>query len=94
MTASHSLLTLKFFTNKVNTNVSKSIRSYLLEAEKYLFSLKEILVQESMTQIELINSVFWGLVACQLVQNKDRETFENTSLKKLKELVEREPFSI
>jgi len=37
------------------------------EAEKYLFSLKEILVAESLNLGDLVLSVFWGLLACEIV---------------------------
>lgn len=55
----------KFSMNKANTNVILYLQ-ISLESEKYLFSLKEILVQESNTHLEFIQNIFWGLLACQL----------------------------
>jgi hypothetical protein len=59
------------------------------EAEKLLFSLKEILVNESTNQPELVFQVFWGLLACEILNGKDRDVVENTSLKKMRDLIER-----
>ena len=59
------------------------------EAEKMLFSLKEILVNESQTHPELVFQVFWGLLACEILNGKERDVVEHTSLKKMRELIER-----
>lgn len=59
------------------------------EAENLLFSLKEILVNESTNQPELVFQVFWGLLACEILNEKHRDKVENISLKKMKDLIER-----
>ena len=61
----------------------------IIDAEKLLFSLKEILVAEFTNHSELVLAVFWGLLACEIVNVKDREVIQNTTLKKLKELIEK-----
>ena len=33
--------------------------------------------------------VFWGLLACEILNGKDRDVVEHTSLKKMRELIER-----
>lgn len=43
------------------------------DAEKILFSLKEILVNESQQNAELMLQVFWGLLACQILNGKGRD---------------------
>jgi hypothetical protein len=57
------------------------------DAEKILFSLKEILVNESQQNAELMLQVFWGLLACQILNGKGRDVVEHTSLKKMRELL-------
>lgn len=37
------------------------------DAEKYFFNLKEILVSELYTQTSLVCQVFWGLLACEIL---------------------------
>ena len=59
------------------------------EAEKLLFHLKEILVNESQTNADLVLQVFWGLLACQIINGKGRDSLELTSLRKMRELIER-----
>lgn len=59
------------------------------DAEKLLFSLKEILVNESHNHPDLVFQVFWGLLACEILNGKDRDVVEHTSLKKMRELIER-----
>jgi len=54
-----------------------------------LFSLKEILVNETQSNSELILQVFWGLLACQILNGKGRDVVENTSVKKMRDLIER-----
>ena len=52
--------------NLKNTNV-RLYHSYLhLVAEKYLFSLKEILVSEQHNSA-LVAQVLWGLLACEIL---------------------------
>ena len=51
--------------------------------------MKEILVNESQNQPELVLQVFWGLLACEILNGKDRDVVEHTSLKKMRELIER-----
>lgn len=60
-----------------------------LDSEKLLFSLKEILVNESSQNSEIMLQVFWGLLACEILNGKGRDVVEHTSLKKMKELIER-----
>ena len=79
--------------NKENTKVSFS-RVFLnifvhLESEKLLFSLKEILVNESSQNSDIMIQVFWGLLACEILNGKGRDVVEHTSLKKMKELIEK-----
>lgn len=59
------------------------------EAEKLLFSLKEILVNEDQTHPDLVFQVFWGLLACEILNDKDRDVVEHTSLKKMRAIIER-----
>lgn len=59
------------------------------DAEKYLFSLKEILANESQNNLEFVLQVFWGLLSCQILNNKGRDNIENTTLRKMRELLER-----
>ena len=59
------------------------------EAEKLLFYLKEILVNESQTHADLVLQVFWGLLACQILNGKGRDSLEMTTLRKMREIIER-----
>lgn len=59
------------------------------EAEKLLFHLKEILVNESQTNADLVLQVFWGLLACQIINGKGRDSLELTTLRKMREIIER-----
>ncbi len=59
------------------------------EAEKYLFHLKEILVAEQANHIELILQIFWGLLACEILNQKERSVIEHTTLRRIKEISER-----
>lgn len=54
-----------------------------------LFSLKEILVNEQQKNSDLMLQVFWGLLACQILNGKGRDVVEHTSLKKMRELIEK-----
>jgi hypothetical protein len=54
-----------------------------------LYQLKEVLVAESLNLGDLVLSVFWGLLACGIVNQKDKEWIEHTALKKLKEMIEK-----
>ena len=47
------------------------------------------MVQETSTYLEFILKVYWGLLGCQIVLQKERDTFENTTLKKLKEHIDK-----
>ncbi|CDW72405.1 UNKNOWN [Stylonychia lemnae] len=58
-------------------------------AEKYLFHLKEILTQEQQTQIEFVLQVFWGLLSSEILLQREKQTVENTTLRKLKEFIEK-----
>ncbi len=33
--------------------------------------------------------MFWGLLACEILNGKDRDIVENTSLKKIKDLIDK-----
>ena len=59
----------KFFTSLRNTLVSPQSQPnlYNLEAEKYLFNLKEILATETYSQSTLVSQVLWGLLACEIL---------------------------
>ena len=59
------------------------------EAEKLLFHLKEMLVNESQTNADLVLQVFWGLLACQIINGKGRDSLELTTLRKMREIIER-----
>jgi hypothetical protein len=58
-------------------------------AEKYLFSLKEILVNEGQNHADLVMQVYWGLLACEILNSKERDVLEHTTLKRIKEIIER-----
>ena len=78
--------------NLANTKVSFAFskkHSLFIEAEKILFSLKEILVNESSQNLDLMLQVFWGLLACEILNGKGRDVVENTSLKKMRDLIEK-----
>jgi len=55
-------------------------------AEKYLFSLKEILVSESYNSA-LAGQVLWGLLACEILNSKSREITELTTVRRLKDIL-------
>lgn len=57
-----------------------------VEAEKYLFSLKEILATEAQSQSVLYSQVLWGLLACEILNQKSRETTEFTTVRRIKEM--------
>ena len=38
---------------------------------------------------DLMLQVFWGLLACQILNNKGRDNVENTTLKKMRDLIEK-----
>lgn len=56
------------------------------QAEKFLFSLKEILATESTSQSALYSQVLWGLLACEILNQKSRETTEFTTVRRIKEM--------
>ena len=62
---------------------------FCLDAEKLLYSLKEIIVNEQNHNADLMLQVFWGLLACQILNNKGRDNVENTTLKKMRDLIEK-----
>lgn len=62
---------------------------YHLDAEKYLFALKEILTTEQQTQTEFLLQIFWGLLSCEILLQREKETLEFTTLKKMKEFIEK-----
>ena len=55
-------------------------------AEKYLFSLKEILVSEQHNST-LVAQVLWGLLACEILNGKTRELTELTTVRRIKDLL-------
>lgn len=57
------------------------------EAEKLLFNLKEILVNETFTHAALVSQVFWGLLACEILNGKSREVIELTTVRKIKDML-------
>jgi len=59
------------------------------EAEKLLYSLKEIIVNEQNHNADLMLQVFWGLLACQILNNKGRDNVENTTLRRMRDLIEK-----
>ena len=61
----------------------------LSDAEKILFSLKEILVNEYNNNADLMLQVYWGLLACEILNGKGRDVVENTTLKKMRDLIEK-----
>jgi hypothetical protein len=81
--------------NKENTKVSKhsqfliNLLCFLLDAEKNLFHLKEILVNESSSSSDLMLQVFWGLLACEILTGKGRDVVENTTVKKMRDLIDK-----
>ena len=54
-----------------------------------MFSLKEILVNESSNNSDLMLQVYWGLLACEILNGKGRDVVENTTLRKMKDLIEK-----
>lgn len=61
----------------------------IIDAEKILFSLKEVLTNESQTSSELMLQVYWGLLACEILNGKGRDVVENTTVKKMRDLIEK-----
>lgn len=63
--------------------------SYLtsIVAEKFLFKLKEILAVKTYSQSALVSQVFWGLLACEIVNQKSREVTELTTVRKIKDIL-------
>lgn len=47
------------------------------------------MVNESQTNADLVLQVFWGLLACQIINGKGRDSLELTSLRKMREIIER-----
>ena len=68
---------------------SMASTKYYLDAERYLFALKEILSTESHTQTEFLLQIFWGLLSCEILLQREKETLEFTTLKKMKEFIEK-----
>ena len=50
--------------------------------------MKEILANESHSNADLVMQVFWGLLACQIINGKGRDALEHISLKKMRDLIE------
>ena len=59
------------------------------EAEKYLFALKEILTTEQHSQTEFVLQIFWGLLQCEILLNREKDTLEFTTLTKMKNYIEK-----
>lgn len=59
------------------------------EAEKLLFSLKEILINEQHQPTEFILQIFWGLLQCEILLNREKDTLEFTTLNKMKQFIEK-----
>lgn len=59
------------------------------DAERYLFALKEILTNEQHSQTPFILQIFWGLLSTEILLQRDKETLELTSLRKMKEFIEK-----
>lgn len=59
------------------------------EAEKLLFSLKEILTNEQQSQTEFVLQIFWGLLQCEILLNREKDTLEFTTLNKMKQFIEK-----
>eukprot|EP00347_Sterkiella_histriomuscorum_P020231 403338592 len=58
-------------------------------AEKYLFPLKEILTLEHQAHTDLVLQIFWGLLSCEILLQRERNTVERTTQRKLKELIDK-----
>lgn len=58
-------------------------------AEKFLFSLKEILASEYTSHLDLILQIFWGLLACEIINQKERGVVENTTLRRIREITDK-----
>lgn len=61
----------------------------MVDAEKLLFSLKEILISEQYTHTEFILQIFWGLICSEILLGRERATIEMTTLRKLREFIEK-----
>jgi hypothetical protein len=59
------------------------------DAEKLLFSLKEILINEQHQPTEFILQIFWGLLQCEILLNREKDTLEFTTLNKIKQFIEK-----
>lgn len=46
-------------------------------------------MNEQASQADFVFQIFWGLLACQILNGKDRDIVENTSLKKIKDLIDK-----
>ena len=86
----------RFTTKWESTGVSKSLFHIFegqltlhIEGEKYLFALKEILISEQGTQVEFILQIFWGLLCCEILLQREKTTIEKTTLNKIKEFIEK-----
>lgn len=53
-----------------------------------MFHLKEILSNETTSQ-ELVLQVLWGLLACEILNGKPRDVVENTTVKRIRDLIEK-----
>jgi hypothetical protein len=62
---------------------------FWIDAEKYLFALKEILTTEQYTQTEFCLQIFWGLLNCEILLQREKETLEFTTLRKMKDFIEK-----
>jgi len=56
-------------------------------AEKFLFNLKEVLTAETYSQSALVSQVFWGLLSCEILNQKSREVTELTTVRKIKDIL-------
>lgn len=54
-----------------------------------LFALKEILTTEQHSQTEFLLQIFWGLLSSEILVQREKETLEFTTLKKMKEFIEK-----
>jgi hypothetical protein len=52
-----------------------------------LFNLKEILATETYNQSTLVSQVLWGLLACEILNNKSREVTELTTVRRIKDIL-------
>lgn len=51
-----------------------------------MYNLKEILGSSTQNQ-RLLSQVFWGLLACEIQNQKSRESIEKITIRKLKDII-------